>query len=105
MEKYNKLVRDKIIEIIQANGENPIYRRLDDEEYFIELIKKDKEELEEVVNATKEEVKEELADKLEVLIAMAKYYDYTLDEIIEESNKKRNKRGGFEERLFLEKVI
>ena len=40
MSKYNKLVRDKIPEIIESNGEKPITRILDDVEYNEELIKK-----------------------------------------------------------------
>lgn len=42
--KYYKLVRDKIPEIIRANGEVPVTRTLDEEEYLRELIKKLKEE-------------------------------------------------------------
>ena len=41
---YNKLVRDNIPNIIKSNGENPIIRILNDEEYKIELEKKLNEE-------------------------------------------------------------
>lgn len=103
---YNKLVRDNIPNIIEANGEVPIYRKLSDEEYWNYLLLKDTEELEEVRSATSiEERKKELADKLELLIAMAEYNGFTLQEIIDEADKKKQKNGGFEKRLLLEKVI
>lgn len=106
MEKlYDKLVRDNIPDIIRANGEEPFTRVLTNEEYWEYLLKKDQEELEEVRTAEAlEERKKELADKLEIIIAMAKYSGFTLDEIIQESDRKRQKNGGFENRILLEKV-
>lgn len=103
---YNKLVRDNIIDIIKNNGEEPIYRVLNDDEYWEYLLKKDNEELLEVKNAESiEERKKELVDKLEIIIAMAEFNGYSLEDIIEEANKKRNKNGGFKKKLLLEKVI
>lgn len=107
MEKiYNKLVRDNIPDICRANGEEPFVRILNDEEYWKYLLKKDAEELEEVRTAeTLEERKKELADKLELVRTMAIFNGFDLDEIIEEADKKRQKNGGFEKRLLLEKVV
>ena len=107
MEKiYNKLVRDNIIDIIKNNDGIPVYRVLNNEEYWEYLLKKDNEEILEVKNAESiEEIKKELADKLELIIAMAEFNGYTLEDIIEEANNKRNKNGGFKKRLLLEKVI
>jgi len=107
MEKvYNKLVRDNIPEIIKSNGGEPFCRILNDEEYWEALLLKDTEELNEVREATTlEERKKELADKLELIRAMATYSGFTLEEIIEEADKKKLKNGGFTKRLFLEKVI
>ena len=105
-EIYDKLVRDNIADIIKSNGDEPITRILDDDEYYKYLLKKDSEELEEVKNAsTPEEVKKELGDKLEVLIAIANFYGFTLEDIIHEANIKKSKNGGFEKKLLLEKVI
>ena len=105
-ELYDKLVRDNIPDIIKSNGEKPITRILNDKEYLKYLLKKDSEELEEVRSANNiEEVKKELGDKLEVLIAIAIFYGFTLEDIINEAKIKKNKNGGFEKRILLEKVI
>jgi len=107
MEKvYDKLVRDNIPEIIKSKGCEPYFRNLNNEEYWEYLLKKDNEELEEVRTASSiEERKQELADKLEVIRAMAEFNGFTLQEIIDEANRKKEKRGGFQKRLLLEKVI
>ena len=107
MEKtYNKLIRDRIPEIIKRNGAEPFYRELSSEEFWGCLILKDTEELEELKNAiTLEDRKNELADKLELIRAMAEYSGFTLEEIIDTANKKNETNGGFKKRLYLEKVI
>lgn len=104
MPKYNKLVRDRIPEIIENNGEEPIVRILGDEEYRTELIKKLNEEYDEVVAASDEEVIEELADMLEVMESIAELHNKTLDDIILVKENKKNNRGGFSKKLFLEGV-
>lgn len=104
MEKvYNKLVRDNIPEIIEHNGGTPVYRILSEEEYWEYLLKKDTEELLEVQSAlTIEERKKELADKLELI---TEFNGFSLEDIIEEADRKKAKNGGFQKRLLLEKVI
>ncbi len=103
---FNKLVRDRIPEIIEKNGETPIYRILSDDEYWRYLLKKDAEELEEVRTAESlEERKKEIIDKLEVIKAMAEFNGFSLTEIIEGAIKKNQERGGFKKRILLEKVI
>ena len=95
--KYNKLVRDNIPNIIKANGEEPIYHTLNDDEYWDALLKKDIEELEEVKSAeSKDEVLKELGDKLEILRAMAKYHGFTLEDVIKQADKKKQTNGGFQ---------
>ncbi len=102
---YNKLVRDKIPQIIKANGETPIVRVLDDTEYKKELEKKLYEEYQEVLNATGKDRVEELADMLEVLRYLAKLENASLEEVITIADEKASKRGSFEEKIFLEKVL
>ena len=107
MEKiYNKLVRDKIPEIIENDGETPEVRVLNDNEYKKELEKKLKEEYEEVLLAKdKKERLEELADMLEVIRTLALLEDEDIQSVINIMDKKREKRGGFTKKLFLEKTI
>lgn len=98
---YGKLVRDKIVKIIEENGEKPIYHTLTDEEYLVELHKKLFEEANEFVEA---DDKEELADLLEVVYAIAKYKNIDMEEVEKIRLKKREKRGGFENKIYLEGV-
>ena len=102
---YNKLVRDKIPEIIKAKGEEPITRELSLDEYKLALENKLKEECQEVLLASGEERIEEIADALEVLKALAKTEGATLEDVIAVADKKNTERGAFDKRIFLEKVI
>ena len=105
MRTFNKLVRDNIPSIIENNNEVAITRILNDDEYRNELYKKLIEEANEVISSkTTKETLEELADVLEVIIAISKLESKNLDDIIEISNQKRLKRGEFDKRIFLEKT-
>ena len=107
MEKvYNKLVRDKIPEIIENDGHIPVVRILDDVEYKKELEKKLYEEYLEVLNTrTKEERIEELSDMLEIISYLANLDGKTLKDVIIKAKEKKLTRGGFDKKLFLEKEI
>ena len=107
MEKvFNKLVRDNIPNIIESNGETPVIRVLDNDEYKKELLKKLLEEANEVLSSkNSKETLEELSDVLEIIKSIAILEGEDLDTIIELSNEKRLKRGGFEKRIYLEKTI
>lgn len=107
MEKiYNKLVRDEIPSIIINNGGTPYTKILNDNDYKLELEKKLLEEYNEVINTKKTEERiEELADMLEVIESLAHIEGKTLTDIIEVAKKKKDKRGGFDKKVFLEKVI
>lgn len=102
MKTYNKLVRDKIPEIIKSNGAKSINTRiLSDEEYLIALNTKLQEELKEYLESGEVE---ELADLEEVLRAIldAKQTSYSAFEDIR--LKKSEKRGAFKDKIFLESV-
>ncbi len=102
---YNKLVRDKIPNIIKATGETPFVRILDENEYKKELEKKLYEEYKEVIEAIGDDRVEELADMLEVIRALASLENKALNDVITIADKKVKKRGAFEEKIFLEKVV
>ena len=103
MEKvYNKLVRDKIPQIIKANGEEPITRSLNSDEYKKELYRKLKEEVAEFLE---DENIEELADILEVIHGILNSRQTSFEDLEKIRQAKREKRGGFEGRVFLEMVI
>lgn len=102
---YNKLVRDNIPSIIKGNGATPITRILNEEEYKKELEKKLYEEYNEVLEASGEDRVEELADMIEVIKYLAKLEGKELGDVIKTADEKSTKRGAFNDRIFLEKVI
>lgn len=103
---YNKLVRDNIPKIIKDDGREPIVKVLDDKTFKKELEIKLLEEYKEVLSAdTSEDRIEELADMLEIIRSLSILENKTLEDIIEVANLKRNKRGGFEKKIFLERVL
>lgn len=96
--RYDKLVRDRIPEIIEGEGFMPTVRILSDEEYLAELHRKLREETEEYL---RDENAEEIADVLEVLEAICAAKGFSKDEVLRIKDQKREKRGGFEKRLYL----
>lgn len=99
--QYNKLVRDRIPEIIAADGKTCTTEILSDKDYLRMLDAKLDEEL---VEYHKDKNIEELADLLEVLRAVAVARGYTLDELERVRADKAKKRGGFEQKILLKTV-
>ena len=95
---YNKLVRDRIPEIIAAAGHHPRTRVLDDAEYTAQLRRKLVEEVEEFITSNDAE---ELTDILEVLFAIATQMGIDPQLLDELRRSKKDKRGGFEAKIFL----
>ena len=100
MKVYNKLVRDKIPEIMIKNGAKPVIKVLNNEEYLKELNKK---LLEEVHEYLEDNNIEELADIQEVLLAILNAKNIKREELEEIRNAKVLKRGAFTKKIFLEK--
>ena len=101
MPTHNKLIRDKIPEIIESSGRTPVIRTLDDTEYLTELDRKLNEECAEY-QADKN--LEELADMLEVIYAIAEARGYSVAELEQVRAEKAAKRGGFKKHIYLERV-
>ena len=102
IKQYNKLVRDRIPEIIEASGKNCVNEILSDADYLELLDAKLDEELAEY---HKDQNVEELADLLEVIYAAAKARGYTLEQLEVVRAEKASKRGAFEKKILLKEVI
>jgi predicted house-cleaning noncanonical NTP pyrophosphatase (MazG superfamily) len=105
MPTYNKLVRDKIPQIIESKGKKLSIKVLNDEDYIKYLKEKAYEELDEYCAAkTDGEAVEELADLLEVIRALAKQHSSSIEEVEAVRKDKSEKRGAFHEKVFLIEV-
>ena len=100
---YNKLVRDKIPEIIEKNGEIAVIRTLNIKEYKTALLEKLVEEAKELLGSNGS--LGERSDVGEVLSAIDKIFGWSDLEVQEARNLKNDKRGSFNKRLYLEKTI
>ena len=99
---YNKLVRDKIPEIIEKSGNKCVIDILNDNEYLKKLDEKINEELIEFRDGYS---LEELCDLLEVLYAIAKVKGYSLEDIKKTRHNKNEERGAFDKKILLKEVI
>ncbi len=96
MESYNKLVRDKIPDILDQKGISYEKRIASPQEYKIELAKKLHEEAGEFAE---DGSAEELADVLEVIEALRKLPEYA--NVEELRIRKVKDRGAFDQRIIL----
>ena len=96
---YNKLVRDKIPEAINnIEGRKANYKILNNEEYLIELDKKLFEEAHEFIE---EHSVEELADLTEVINAIMKFKNISIDDVEKARKLKNDKKGKFDNKIYL----
>ncbi|WP_346886102.1 nucleoside triphosphate pyrophosphohydrolase [Clostridium sp. UBA4395] len=101
MKVYNKLVRDKIPQVIAEDG-NQCDIKIASKDDMISLLEdKLKEEVNEYL---KDKNLEELADIMEVLFGIAHNLGYSEEELVEKRNCKLNQRGGFKEGIVLKSV-
>lgn len=102
VKKYNKLVRDRIPEIIEKSGMRPVVETLDDDAYKKYLHEKLGEELKEYLA---DDSIEELADLVEVIHALVNCKGMSLNDFEDLRKKKAIERGAFERRLLLKEVV
>lgn len=101
---YNKLVRDRIPEIIENDHKTCATRILNDEEYLECLKSKLLEECHEVMNAEGEDIKKEIADVLEVLETLENTLHIDHKEVLSIKEKKARSNGAFKNKIYLEYV-
>ncbi len=99
--RYNKLVRDKIPEIIESSGKKSVTDILSEQDCLVMLDEKLNEELAEYQESKS---MEELADLLEVMKAVAAARGSSMEEVEQIRKEKAAKRGGFEKRILLLEV-
>jgi predicted house-cleaning noncanonical NTP pyrophosphatase (MazG superfamily) len=96
---FNKLVRDRIPEIIKASGDECDYHIAGKQEFKVLLNQKLREEVEELIDNP---CSEEIGDVLEVVEAIARLNAITLEDIKADKIRKKKERGGFNNRVVLE---
>ncbi len=101
MTTYDKLVRDNIPALIEESGDTAATHRASEEEYRERLRAKLLEEAEEFHESG---AVEELGDVLEVVHAICEQYAISWEELERIRHAKREERGGFAERIVLERV-
>ncbi|MDU2994661.1 MAG: nucleoside triphosphate pyrophosphohydrolase [Clostridium sp.] len=102
MKEYNKLVRDKIPEIIRTDGKECEIRVAQGKEKY-ELL--EKKLMEEVNEFLEDKNLEELADVMEVLFGLAREIGYSEEDLLRKREEKKRERGGFEEGIILKGVM
>jgi predicted house-cleaning noncanonical NTP pyrophosphatase (MazG superfamily) len=97
-----KAVRDKIPDIIKADGQNPIFEQVSKESFLSLLVAKlNEERLEYIASGGNVD---ELADMLEVIYAIGMIHGYQPEELELIRKTKRETRGGFEQRIYLQAI-
>ena len=101
MKVYDKLVRDRIPEIIESSGNKCEIEVVSDEVAIEYLYKKLNEEVSELLE---DKNLDEIADVMEVLFAIGSKYGYSEEDVLGRRNEKKDARGGFEDNLILKKT-
>ena len=102
--KFEKLVRDKIVESIEGHGNVPHYRTLSDEEFAVELKKKLIEEAKELIEAQGDEIIKEIADIQEIIDNLLKTLDISKENLEFAQNVKNDKNGSLKKKHYIEYV-
>ncbi|MEW1695164.1 nucleoside triphosphate pyrophosphohydrolase [Streptomyces sp. NPDC093249] len=98
---HGKLVRDKILKIMIANGVEPVFYIATPKERRKRLRRKFVEEVREYLLADEESGPEELADAMQVIHALAKDHGMSVDQLEEIRKRKEEERGAFDDWIIL----
>lgn len=105
---YQKLVRDRIPQIIEGHGKKPYYRKIDGEELYRAIADKILEEAfelyGELTRKKREDVLKEAADLFEIIFAAVKTFGFELDDVLEKMRERAEERGAFLNGYLLEQV-
>lgn len=101
MKIYNKLVRDKIPEIIKNSGKQ-FDMHIADLSEALKLLEAKLDE--EVLEFHQDKTLEELADIMEVIFFLAKNLGFSEEDLLNKRSEKKEARGGFDKNIVLEKV-
>lgn len=103
--KVQKLVRDKIPEMMGSQNVKEFKYVMDDSDFNEKLKNKLVEESTEVKLAqNKKELIEELADVMEIIHSLCKANSVTLEQVEKSRIEKRSKRGGFDSKIFMSHI-
>ena len=107
--KLNKLVRDKSVQRMENEGALVMWRELEQTQRIPHLLKKLKEEQQEVQTAfargETEQMTNELSDLMDVIYALADAADINMQDVMASSEEKLRSRGGFKKGIYVDKII
>lgn len=99
--KFDKLIRDKILPNMIKNGQEPEWKKLNDQEFIQELKNKILEEVEEIPLEDGDSLPEKIADIEEIISALLKTIKIKRSEINKIRKIKNKERGGFKKRIYV----
>ena len=100
-QRHNKLIRDRIPEIIRQTGREFEVKTMSKSEYHQALLDKLIEEAQEAQEAKPDDLLEELADIYEVIDAILVNLEIDKDTVLAKQEQKRREKGGFTKKLRL----
>lgn len=98
---HDKLVRDRIPEIVREDGKRPVTTTVEGQAYQRRLIAKLEEEVAEYRDSRHPR---ELVDVLEVVHALRTYHGLDADELAGRREAKAERNGRFDEGIVLDRV-
>lgn len=101
--KYNKLVRDKILEVIEADNASPVWHTVTGKDLRRAILEKIVEEAKELLESDGD--LGERADIAAILKKLDEVQGWTKADVDAASEEKAKKRGEFEKGIYLEEII